>query len=105
MGTKKSFKTINLSIILFLIRTLIIIILSFSEYSFYYSTVTADISFSEYNFNYYTVTADITFCAYVPVMIYSNADTYKSQILSDNKGKTGIYGPIMSQVKYMLVLL
>jgi len=28
---------------------------------------------------------------YEPVIIYSNADTDKSQILTDNKGKTGIY--------------
>lgn len=28
---------------------------------------------------------------FVPIMIYSNADTNKLQILKDNKGKTGIY--------------
>ena len=26
-----------------------------------------------------------------PVMIYANADTDKLQILSDNKGKSGVY--------------
>jgi group I intron endonuclease len=63
----------KLTITLSLIKTLIIIILSFTEYNFYY----------------YTATADITFCTFVPVMLRSNAE--KSQILKDNKGATGIY--------------
>jgi hypothetical protein len=28
---------------------------------------------------------------YVPLTTYSNADTFKAIILSDNKGKSGIY--------------
>jgi len=45
------------------------------------------LSFSEHNF-YNTATADITFLV-VPVIIYSNADTDKLSILTDNKA--GIY--------------
>ena len=34
---------------------------------------------------------DTLLTCFVPIMIYSNADMAKSQILSDNKGKAGIY--------------
>jgi group I intron endonuclease len=64
----------NLSITLFLIKTLIIIF-----------------SFSEYNFYDNIGTVDIIFCTFVPVMIYSNTDTEKLQILTITKQKAGIY--------------
>lgn len=34
---------------------------------------------------------DVLFSAFVPVMIYHNAEIDRSKILSDNKGKAGIY--------------
>jgi len=34
---------------------------------------------------------NILLTCFVPIMIYSNADTEKSHILSDNKGKATIY--------------
>jgi group I intron endonuclease len=33
----------------------------------------------------------VLYCTFVPIMVYSNADENKLQILLDNKGKTGIY--------------
>jgi len=33
----------------------------------------------------------VLFCTFVPITIYSNADTSKLQILSENKGITGVY--------------
>jgi group I intron endonuclease len=38
-------------------------------------------------------TPDFSFslCSFIPLITYSNLDTDKSTILSDNKGKTGIY--------------
>src|ERR1700761_4694332 len=65
----------TLSITLFLIRILLIIILTFSTY----------------NFHYCTATMEFVFSIFVPIMIYPNPETEKSTILSDNKGKTGIY--------------
>lgn len=77
----------NLSIILFLIRILLIIILAFSAYNFYYCTATMEFLFS----------------IFVPVMIYRNPDTDKTNILTDNKGKAGIYQwtHILSGKKYV----
>jgi group I intron endonuclease len=42
-------------------------------------------------FNSYIQNFDVLFSAFIPVMIYSNAETDKSIILTDTKGKTGIY--------------
>jgi len=43
------------------------------------------------DFNQFHQTSDILLLFIVPIMIYDNADTDKSIILSDNKGKAGIY--------------
>jgi group I intron endonuclease len=64
----------NLSIIPFLIKMLIIILI-----------------FSAYNFHYCTATMEFVFSIFVPIMIYPDAELCKYQILKDGKGKTGIY--------------
>jgi hypothetical protein len=46
---------------------------------------------SDNNFNNYTPMADFRHSICVPVKFYLNADTDKSKILSDNKGKAGVY--------------
>jgi len=35
--------------------------------------------------------SSVLYCTFVPIMIYSNADANKLQILSENKEKAGIY--------------
>ncbi len=35
--------------------------------------------------------SNILFCTFIPIMLYPNADTDKLSILTDNKGKAGIY--------------
>ena len=39
----------------------------------------------------FKLSPEFALSSFVPVMIYYNLETDKSQILSDNKGKTGIY--------------
>src|SRR5690242_16413417 len=65
----------TLSIILFLIRISLVAILTFSAYNFHYCTATMEFLFS----------------IIVPVIIYQNPETDKTNILLDNKGKTGVY--------------
>jgi hypothetical protein len=39
----------------------------------------------------YLSTYSIVLSTFIPVIIYPNADTDKTQVLADNKGKAGIY--------------
>jgi len=42
-------------------------------------------------FNVFKLSSEFVLSSFVPVMIYHNLETDKSRILSDNKGKAGIY--------------
>jgi group I intron endonuclease len=64
---------------------LLLIITGFLGYSIFFS------SLKWLNLFLFNTSNSFIFSCLVPMMIYRNAETDKSQILSDTKGKTGIY--------------